>query len=114
MGRPLGRKSITVLTPQKTADPYSGEQVDDWSQPPTEVLVKGCDVQPGASQEYLLNRDSALVAWTVYAPPGTQVTTYSRVRYNGTVYTVYGHPADWESASGRIDYVEIILQDWRG
>jgi len=52
MGRPLGRKTITVLTPQKSADPYSGEQVDDWSLPPAEVLVKGCDVQPGASQEY--------------------------------------------------------------
>lgn len=114
MGRPLGRKTITVLTPQKTADPYSGEQVDDWSQPPTEVLVKGCQVEPGTTQEYLLNRDEVLVAWTVYAPAGTQVTTYNRVRYNGSVYTVYGHPAQWDSASGRLDYVEIVLQDWRG
>jgi len=114
MGRPLGRKTITVLTPQKTADPYSGDLVDDWTQPPAEVLVKGCQVEPGTTQEYLLNRDQVLVAWTVYAPPGTQVNTYNRVRYNGTVYTVYGHPAQWDSPSGRIDYVEIVLQDWRG
>jgi hypothetical protein len=114
MGRPLGRKSITVLTPQKSADPYSGAQVDDWALTPTEVLVKGCQVEPGTTQEYLLNRDQVLVAWTVYAPPGTQVTAYNRVRFNGTVYTVYGNPAQWDSPSGRIDYVEIILQDWRG
>lgn len=114
MGRPLGRKSITVLTAQKSADPYSGDPVDDWALPPTEILVKGCDVQPGTTQEYLLNRDQVLVAWTVFAPPGTQVTSYDRVRYNGTVYTVYGHPAEWDSPSGRMDYVEIILQDWRG
>jgi len=114
MGRPLGRKTITVLTPQQSTDPYSGEPVDDWTLPPTELLVKGCEVEPGTSQEYLLSRDQVMVAWTVYAPAGTPVTAYSRVRFNGVVYTVYGQPAQWDSPSGRIDYVEIILQEWRG
>lgn len=114
MGRPIGRKTIEVLTAQKTTDPYSGEPVDDWTQTPSTVTVKGCDVQPGTTQEYLLNRDNVLVAWTVFAPVGTQVTAYNRVRFNGTVYTVYGQPAEWDSTSGRLNYVEIVLQDWRG
>lgn len=115
MGRPLGRKTITVLTAQQTQDPYSQELKDDWSLPPAaEVDVRGCEVEPGTTQEYLLNRDQVLVAWTVFAPAGTQVSAYNRVRYNGEVYTVYGHPAVWDSPSGRLDYVEIVLQDWRG
>lgn len=114
MGRPIGRKTITVLTAQTSPDPYSQEQVADWSLPPAEVEVKGCEVEPGTTQEYLLNRDQVLVAWTVFAPAGTQVNAYNRVRYNGTDYTVYGHPAEWDSPSGRLNYVEIVLQDWRG
>ncbi|MDN4645363.1 hypothetical protein [Arthrobacter sp. PsM3] len=114
MGRPIGRKSITVLTAQKSLDPYSQEPVDDWTLPPAETTVTGCEVEPGTTQEYLLNRDQVLVAWTVFAPAGTQVSTYNRVRFNGNVYTVYGHPAEWDSPSGRLNYVEIVLQDWRG
>lgn len=115
MGRPIGRKTITVLTAQKSMDPYSQELVDDWKLTPAESPpVTGCDVQQGTSREDLINRDGVLVAWTVFAPAGTQVTAYNRVRYNGDDYTVYGHPAEWDSHSGRIDYVEIVLQDWRG
>lgn len=114
MPRGLGRKSITVLTAQQSTDPASGVLVDDWTLPPTGVVVNGCDVQPGTTQEYLLSRDQVLVAWTVYAPRGTVVTAYNRIRFNGITYTVYGQPAQQESPSGRIDYTEIVLQDWRG
>jgi hypothetical protein len=114
MGRAIGRKTIEVLTAQQTQDPYSQELVDDWTLEPSAVTVTGCEVEPGTTQEYLLNRDQVLIAWTVFAPAGTAVTTYNRVRYNGNVYTVYGHPAEWDSPSGRLNYVEIVLQDWRG
>lgn len=114
MGRPIGRKSITVLTAQKSLDPYSQALVDDWKLTPSELPVTGCDVQPGTTQEYLLGRDGVLVAWTVFAPAGTPVTAYNRVRYKGTDYEVYGHPAEQDSPSGRLDYVEIVLKDWRG
>lgn len=112
--RPIGRLSITRLRAKTVTDPYSQTSELDWTQPPDELLVKGCDVQPGTTHEYLLQRDQVLVAWTVFAPPGTDVTEYDRVRYNGDIYTVYGHPAPWASPSGRLDYLEIVLQDWRG
>lgn len=114
MGRPIGRKTVTVLTAQKSLDPYSQELVDDWTLPPAEVVVGGCEVEPGTTQEYLLNRDQVLVAWTVFAPAGTVINAYNRVRFNGNDYNVYGHPAEWDSPSGRLNYVEIVLQDWRG
>lgn len=110
--RPIGRKTITVQRAPLVTNDY-GDQVRDWSNP-VETVVKGCDVQPGTTQEYLINRDQVTVAWTVYAPPGTDVTEYDRVVFNGTAYEVDGHPAQWDSYSGRQDYVEIILKDWNG
>lgn len=114
VGRPMGRKTITRLRALTVTDPYSQAATLDWSQAPAELDVTGCEVQPGTTQEYLLSRDQVLVAWTVFAPAGTDVTEYDRVRFNGRAYTVYGHPAEWDSPSGRMNYMEIVLQDWKG
>lgn len=112
MGRPLGRKSITVQRGTRVMDPY-GDETLSWATP-TETLVKGCDVQPGTTSEYLINRDNVTVAWTVFAPPLTDVTEFDRVLFNNRVYEVDGHPAQWDSFSGRQDYLEIVLKDWSG
>lgn len=114
MARRLGNQQITVLRAAQSTNPYSKTQELDWTVTPTSTVVTGCEVQPGTTLEYLLQRDEVLVAWTLFAPYGTDVTEYDRVLFNGGTYTVYGHPASWSSPSGRMNFVEIILQDWRG
>lgn len=113
MARRLGVSQITILRAQLVTSPY-GDTVPDWTQPPTQTVVQRCEVQPGTTQEYLMNRDNVLVAWTVFAPAGTDVTEFDRVQFNGRTYEVYGHPAPWASPSGRMNYVEIVLKDWSG
>lgn len=113
MGRPLGRKTITVQRAPKVVNDY-GDTVLDWSGVLVETVVTGCDVQPGTTQEYLIGRDNTLVAWTVFAARNVDVTEFDRVVYLGRVYEVYGHPAQWDSFSGRQDYTEITLKDWSG
>ena len=111
MGRLIGRDSVTILRAQTSEDPYSGTQALDWSLPPAETVVANCEVQPGASQEYLLNRDYTLIAWTVFAPAGTDVTALDRVRYRGVEYDVDGVPGKWDYIpGGRLNYVEIALK----
>lgn len=113
MGRPLGRKSITVQRAAQVMNVY-GDMVPDWSGAPSETVYAGCDVQPGTTQEYLIGRDSTLVAWTVFRAGTVDVTEFDRVIFNGRTYEVYGHPAEWDSYSGRQDYTEITLKDWAG
>jgi len=113
MGRPLGRKQITIQRAPRAMNTY-GDTVPDWSGTLTQTVVKGCDVQPGTTQEYLIGRDNVLVAWTVFVPGRVDVTEFDRVLFNGRTYEVYGHPAEWDSYSGRQDYTEIVLKDWSG
>lgn len=113
MGRPLGRESITVQRAPRVANAY-GDLVADWSGTLTQTVYGGCDVQPGTTQEYLINRDNTLVAWTVYRSGVTDVTEFDRVLYAGRVYEVYGHPSRDKSYSGRQDHTVIVLKDWSG
>jgi hypothetical protein len=113
MGRPLGRKQITIQRAPHVTNTY-GDSVLDWSGALTQTVIKGCDVQPGTTQEYLIGRDLSLVAWTVFHAGPIDVTEFDRILYNGRAYEVYGHPAEWDSYSGRQDYTEIVLKDWSG
>jgi len=113
MGRPLGRKQITIQRAPRSQNVY-GDTVPDWAGTLTETVVRGCDVQPGTTQEYLIGRDNTLVAWTVFVPGRVDVTEFDRVVFSGRTYEVYGHPAEWDSYSGRQDYTEIVLKDWSG
>lgn len=113
MGRPLGRKTITIQRAPRMTSTY-GDNVPNWSGTLVQTVVTGCDVQPGTTQEYLIGRDNVLVAWTVFAPRNVDVTEFDRVLFNGRTYEVYGHPAQWDSYSGRQDYTEITLKDWSG
>lgn len=109
--RAPGRQSITILRAPTTRDTHGNDR-RDWPNA-VETVVTGCEVQPMGSQENLVNQDQVLIAWQVVAPLGTDVKATDRVRYNGTVYEVFGHPEDWPGDS-RIDYVGIHLTDWNG
>ncbi|MFH5879761.1 hypothetical protein [Arthrobacter sp. NA-172] len=111
MARRLGTDTITVQRVTTSFEPYSATYQPDWSLTPTERDVKGCDYQPGASTEYLIGRDFSEVGGTVYAPSGTDVTEYDRVKFQGVVYDVDGKPDVW---SGRMGHVVIHLKVRKG
>jgi hypothetical protein len=105
--------SVTVITPVMVDD--RGKQVPDWSQAPAAtVVVAGCSVQPGASAEDLVGRDAVTIRWTVWAPPGTQITAYDHVQVGARVFAVDGEPAVWRSPTGAVSHVQFLLIDWEG
>jgi hypothetical protein len=62
--------------------------------------VPGCVVTPrqqapdvgGAEQQ---GRDTVIVGWTVYAPPGTDVRTTDKAVVRGVVCEITGEPGSW-------------------
>lgn len=110
--RRLGVDTITVLH-APLADDGHNNMLPDWAHA-TSTIVRNCSADPGASLEYLLNRDTSLIAWTVFAPAGTAVEATDRVKFNGVTYEVWGEPLRWNSASGHLDHVVIMLQKWGG
>lgn len=111
MGRKLGDDTLTVQRAQSSTDPYSQASAPDWSLTPTTHDIPGCDAQPGASAEYMISRDFSEVAFTVYAPSGSDVTEYDRVLFRGVIYDVDGHPEVW---SGRLGHVVVHLKVRKG
>lgn len=68
--------------------------------PLTETEMPGCVVAPraetpqvGGDQQQA--RDTVIVGWTVYAPPGADVATTDQFRIRGEVCEVTGEPGDW-------------------
>lgn len=68
--------------------------------PLTETPMAGCVVAPraetpqvGGDQQQA--RDTVIVGYTVYAPPGSDVLTTDQFRIRGAVFGVTGEPGDW-------------------
>lgn len=65
-----------------------------------EIPLPGCVITPRASSPAVGGaeqqaRDTVIVGWTVYAPPGSDVRTTDRVRIRGELCEVTGQPGDW-------------------
>lgn len=103
------RDTITRLRAGETTD--HGNVVPDWGAPDS-LTITGCDVQPGASQEDLANRDGVLIRWTVYGPYDADVNARDRVVWDGATYEVDGNPARWQGLG--LDHTVILLKDWDG
>lgn len=94
-----------------TVEDDHGDLSRDWATS-DRVTISGCLVQPGASQEILDNRESVSIAWTVYAPYGSDVVSTDRVEFEGVTYPVSGEPLRWRSPSGQLSHVVIALERW--
>lgn len=103
-------QTITRQRPMLVDDGH-GNQIPDWSNPDS-LDIPGCSVQPGASQEDLINRDATLIAYTVWAPAGADVNAGDHVTFGSTIFEVDGEPERW--ATGILDHTKILLTRWEG
>lgn len=94
-------------------DDGHGGQYPDRSAEPEVLVIRGCDIQPGATQEDLQNRDGALVQWTVFAPGHPDVRATDDGEYRGVDYSVEGMPAPWPG-SPAVKHTVIMLKAWEG
>lgn len=68
--------------------------------PLTETPVQGCVVAPRESNptvggDMQQARDTVIVGYTVYAPPGTDLLTTDRVRIRDEECEITGDPGEW-------------------
>lgn len=92
-----------------------GAQRVDFTATPVQFDIKGCDAQPGASDELLDRRETAKIAWTVYVPAGSDVrsTDHATVNHGATVFAVSGEPGRWGSGARPVDHGVVFLEVWR-
>lgn len=88
-----------------------GSLVPDWGEA-EEVTLEGWSLQPGASQEDLLNREATQVAWTAFGPYDADVIASDRIRLPSGDYSVIGEPERWKSPTGRVSNTKLLLQRW--
>lgn len=89
-------ETVVRLRATTTADPYSGEQIADWSTPSELPIETLAPAEPRPSQEPVQEARNAVTSgWTLYLPAGSDVTAQDRMRVRGRVYPVLGQPADW-------------------
>jgi hypothetical protein len=96
------------------ADDGHGNEIPDMDADPAELEITGCSIQPGAPTEILGDREAARIAWTIYQPPGADVTETDHGRLNGTLYRVAGHPQRWTSPTGAVSHDVVLLERWEG
>jgi hypothetical protein len=87
-------ETVTVVTPATDPDDYSL----DPGNPESEVDIPGCGVEPRPSDEPTQDARNAVTSgFTLYLPPGTEITPQQRVQVRGGTYAVLGEPAVWRS-----------------
>lgn len=105
-------ETVTVVEPAWVTD--RNTQVADYDHPASVVAVAGCSVQPGASAETLAGRQAVVARWTVFMPEGTAPSPQAQVIVRGVRYAVDGQPAVWDSPTGALSHVVVLLIDWEG
>jgi len=89
-------ETVTIVSAGTVDDPYSGEPVQDWSNPTTRDVMTIAPPEPRPSDEPIQDARNAVVSgWTLYLPAGSGVTAYDRVRVRGEEFPVQGQPAAW-------------------
>lgn len=90
----MNTEQVDIIHPGAPTEDAYGQQVPGAA---TETAVM-CMVAPGDSEENLRRQSSVSADFTVYAPPGTVVTSAAQVRVRGDVFAVDGKPAEWADA----------------
>lgn len=103
-------QTVTRQRPARVDDGH-GNVVDDWTTPDV-LVIDGCSIQPGATAETLINRESVLVTFTVYLPPGSDVQAGDRLLIDGTPQRIVGEPERWQT--GILNHVRVTTSRWVG
>jgi hypothetical protein len=104
--------TVTRKRPTFTIDSH-GNRTPDWTAT-TDTVIRGCSLQPGATEEVLGGRDTTLIDYTVYAPAGIDITATDGVDVDGILYQVNGAVRRWSSPTGATGHVMFELRRWEG
>lgn len=90
-------ETVVRLRAGTTTDPYSQQQVEDWTSP-AQLAIEGCAVADGGSIEPIQDaRDAVISDFDVIAPPGSDVLSVDRLIIRSLTCQVVGRPFDWRS-----------------
>lgn len=89
----LGTQTVTLHRPGAGVVDDFGNQT---AGPASEIVVRGCSVQPAGGDEVIVNRDQLTTAYVVWAPPTPRAENYDSVEYGGVVYELDGPVERWE------------------
>lgn len=109
----IASQSITVQRAALKAD--HGTQVPDWTQPPTDIPISGCSVQPAKGNEDEQHRTADRADLIVWAPVGADVTAADHIAIDGysRPFRVIGEPERWRGI-GFLEHTVIRLTVWEG
>lgn len=89
--------TVTVQRAGTVEDPFSGEQITDWSNPTT-WSVDDCIVEPRTTSEPLEGgRTPVITGYILHMPHGTDIHYDDRVILLGQSWDVDGMPFEWEN-----------------
>ena len=89
-------ETVVILRAGVVVDPYSLEEVLDWSDPTETPVLTVALPEPRPSGEPVQDARNAVTSgWTLYVPTDTDATSQDRVRVRGIVYGIEGEPASW-------------------
>ncbi|MDI3330133.1 MAG: hypothetical protein QJR09_05270 [Micrococcus sp.] len=104
--------TVTVTEPGARDD--RGTPVPDYDSPESVHELRGCLVQPGASDLDMAGRSSVGIRWTVYAPAGAEVSPFAAVTWQGVRYALEEPPAVLSSPTGALSHMTLRLVDFEG
>lgn len=96
-----------------------GTPVPDWTKA-TVRTVRGCSLQPTATSSFRESRvNNVECDARLYAPPGSDIRAGDHVAmtargYRGVVFEVDGEPMAYESPSGAVSHLLVLLRRYRG
>ncbi|GGK61238.1 hypothetical protein Sme01_02880 [Sphaerisporangium melleum] len=101
-------ETITVLNPGAPTRDSAGNYLPGAD---IETPIEGCAIWPTGSTEDTDTQDQTAERLSVLIPPGTPVSSISRVRVWGYVYNVTGAPMPWRSPlTGTSAGIELHLE----
>ena len=107
----LQTDTIERLRGARVSSGYGDDQVADWANPET-VVIRGCSVQPASGPEYVVDRESIVSRWELYAPYGTDLRGGDRVRWQGVTYDIDGAPQPFRDPTGSgLDHTFALLRE---
>jgi len=115
MALPAGLARSTVIRQRAKRANDHGSLVPDWSQPPDEIPIGGCSVQPATNAEDMSHRTASSAVLAVWMPPDADVTGDDHLLIDGFTrpFQIIGEPEFWRGI-GFLEHAVVRLETWEG